>query len=86
MDCEAECHSIIIPYHTKRARMGAVVIRPGDGSDFLDLPKIKLEYLAKGILWRDEHFNGKSFLEIAQANNCSRTFVRYLIAQSFKIA
>lgn len=56
IDGEARIHNIIIPYHTKRARMGAVVIRPGDGKDFLDLPKKRLEYMVKGILWRDAHF------------------------------
>jgi hypothetical protein len=66
--------------------MGAVVIMPGDGKDFLDLPKKKLEYLVKGIIWRDAHFSGQSFLEIARANNCSRSFVRQLIGKSFKIA
>jgi hypothetical protein len=72
-------------YHTKRACMVAVVIRPADGKDFLDMPKRKLEYLVRGIIWRDEHFSGKLFLEIAQAH-CSRSFVKQLIQQSFRIA
>jgi site-specific DNA recombinase len=82
----ARIHSITIPYHTKRACMGAVVIRPGDGKDFLDLPKKKLEYLVKGTIWRDAHFSGKPFIEIARENNCSRSFVIQLIEESFKIA
>jgi len=86
IDEEARTHSITIPYHTKRARMGAIVIMHGDGKDFLDLPKKKLEYMVKGIIWRDAHFSGQSFLAIAKANNCSRSFVRQLIGKSFKIA
>jgi len=79
-------HSLSIPYHTKRARRGAVVIRPGEGKDVLDLPKSKLEDLVKGIIWRDAHFNGKSFIEIANENDCSRSLVLQLVRQSFEIA
>ena len=81
---ESKINRITIPYHTKRSRMGAVVIQPGDGKDFLDLPKKRLEYLAKGIIWRDAHFSGKSFIKIARENNCSRTFVQQIIQKSFK--
>lgn len=79
----AGIHSITVPYHTKRARRGAVMIQTGDRSDPLDLPKSQLEMLVKGIIWRDEHFQGKSFAEIAQENNCSRSYVMRLVDKSF---
>ena len=62
------------------------MIRSGDGKDPLDLPKNRLESLVKGIIWRDEHFGGKSFNEIAMENDCSRSFVLQTIQKSFEIA
>lgn len=79
-------HRIEIPYHTRRAHRGAVMIRQGDGKDPLDLPKTRLEALVKGIVWRDEHFSGKSFHQIATENGCSEAQVGKLIQQSFEIA
>lgn len=76
-------HSITLPYHTKRARRGAVVIQTGDKNDPLDLPKSKLEMLVKGIVWRDEHFRGRTFAEIAKENNCSRSYVMRVVDYSF---
>ena len=83
VEAENRLHCLTIPYHMGRARKGAVVIRQGDGTDALDLPKSKLESLVKGTIWRDEHFAGKSFIEIAKNNNCSRAFVIQLIDKSF---
>jgi site-specific DNA recombinase len=83
---EDRLYEIVTPYHTKRAQRGAVMIQSGENSDPLDLPKAELENLVKGIIWRDEHFQGKSFMTIAQENNCSRSFVNQLIQQSFEIA
>ncbi len=85
-DGEAKHYKIEIPYHTKRASRGAVMIRPGDMRDPLDLPKANLEALVKGIVWRDEHFAGKSFLEIATKNGCSPAQVGKLINRSLEVA
>ncbi len=79
-------YRIEIPYHTRWAHRGAVMIRPGDGKDPLDLPKAKLEALVKGVIWRGEHFAGKSFQEIATENGCSNAQVGKLIQQSLEIA
>lgn len=79
-------HTLTVPYHTKRAGKGAVIIRSGDGKDPLDLPKNQLETLVKGIIWRDEHFRGKSFIQIAQENACSRSLVLQTIYKTFEIA
>ncbi len=76
-------HCISISYHTKRARRGAVMIQTGNRNDPLDMPKNKLEMLVKGIIWRDEHFRGRTFAEIAKDNNCSRSYVMRLINYSF---
>jgi DNA invertase Pin-like site-specific DNA recombinase len=86
IDDEARVYSLMIPYHTKRARKGTVMIRSGDGKDLFDLPKNRLESLVKGIIWRDEHFRGKPFIEIARENNCSRSFVIQLVQKSLEIA
>jgi DNA invertase Pin-like site-specific DNA recombinase len=86
VDDDAGVYSLSIPYHTKRARKGAVVIRSGAGRDLFDLPKNKLKSLVKGIIWRDAHFRGKPFIEIARENNCSRSFVIQLVQQSLEIA
>lgn len=79
-------YRIEIPYHTKRAHRGAVMIRPGNGKDPLDLPKPQLEALVKGIVWRDQHFAGKPLQVIATENDCSRAQVYKLIQQSLEIA
>ncbi len=79
-------HRLQIPYHTKRAHRGAVKMFGGDGSDPLDVPKSHLESLVKGTILRYEHFSGRSFGEIAKANNCSRSFVIQLIEKSFQIS
>lgn len=79
-------YRVEMPYHTKRAHRGAVMIRPGNGKDPLDLPKPQLEALVKGIVWRDQHFAGKPLQVIATENNCSRAQVYKLIQQSLEIA
>jgi len=61
------------------------VIRPGNGTDPLDLPKSKLETLVKGTIWRDAHFAGKSFIQIAREHQCSRSYVMQLIDKSLDI-
>lgn len=86
-DDGSKFYRIEIPYHTKRAHRGAVMIRPGNGSkDPLDLPKPQLEALVKGIVWRDQHFAGKPLQIIATENDCSRAQVYKLIQQSLEIA
>ena len=79
-------YKLKIPYHTKRAHRGAVMIRSGNGKDPLDLPKARLENLVQGIIWRDEHFAGTSFQDIAKKNGCSKAQVSKLIHQSLDIA
>lgn len=85
-DHESGYYRIEIPYHTKRAHRGAVMIRTGNGRDPLDLPKPQLEALVKGIVWRDQHFAGKPLQIIATENICSRAQVYKLIQKSLEIA
>lgn len=82
---DGRMHRLIIPYHKKQAHKGTVVIRPGNGTDPLDLPKSRLESLVKGTIWRDAHFAGKSFVEIAREHQCSRSYVIQLIDKSLDI-
>ena len=82
---EERVHCIVIPFHKQHARKGTVVIRPGNGTDPLDLPNSKLEALVKGIIWRDAHFAGKSFIQIAREHQCSRSYVMQLIDKSLDI-
>lgn len=78
-------YRIEVPFHTLRARRGgAVVMQAGDGSDPLDLPKSKLESLVKGVICRDKHFRGNSFVEIAKEYGCSRSFIISLIGKSLE--
>jgi site-specific DNA recombinase len=81
---EASVHVLTIPYHTKRSQQGAVIIRPGAGKDLLDMPKDKLRYLVKGIIWRDAHFSGKTLREIARAENIDESYVRKLVERSLR--
>ncbi len=83
LDAATGTHCITIPYHTKRARRGAVMIQTGDKTDPLDLPKSKIEMLVKGVIWRDEHFHGRTFAEIAKENGCSRSYVMRVVDYSF---
>ncbi len=64
---------------------GTIVLGLGNGADPLDLPKSKLEALVKSTIWRDAHFAGKSFIQIAQEHQCSRSYVMQLIDQSMDI-
>ena len=83
VDDTDKIYNLVLPYYTKRACRGAVVIQTGSEKDLLDR---KLEPLVKGIIWRDEHFRGKPFIEIARENNCSRSFVVRLVHQSLEIS
>lgn len=81
--------SIHVPFQARRSRDGAVILeaqkRPGE-KDPLDLPQHELKNLIRGTVWRQQHFDGMTFLEIATRENCSQTLVGNLIHQSLEIA
>lgn len=74
-----------MPYYAKRAQRGAIVIQQGDGKDPLDLPKNKLETLVKGVIWRDEHFKGRSFRTIAQEEGVDESYIRQTINRTLDV-
>lgn len=82
---EESIQPLVVPYHTKRAQRGAVVIQQGDGKDPLDLPKNKLEALVKGVIWRDEYFRGRSFREIAKVEQVDESYIRKIVSYSFQL-
>ena len=81
--------SIEMPFQARRSRDGAVILKvqknPGV-KDPLDLPQHELRNLIRGIVWRQQHFEGMTFLEIATRENCSETLVGNLIHRSLEIA
>lgn len=75
---------ITVPYQVKRGQSGAVMLEPTDKiKSRLDLSNENLKRLVRGMIWREEHFNGKPLLQIARANNCSWTYVNKCIDYSF---
>jgi site-specific DNA recombinase len=82
LEDESRIHALTIPYHTKRARQGAVIIRAGEGKSLLDMPKDKLRSLVRGTIWRDAHFAGKTLREIARAEGIDETYVHKLVERS----
>lgn len=76
---------ITVSYKTGKARSGAVVIKPEtDSRDIFDIPAANLKKLVQGVVWRDEHFSGKSIVEIARREKCSDAYVGKCILQSFE--
>jgi site-specific DNA recombinase len=53
------------------------------GHDPLDLPPFQLRNLIRGIVWRDEHFDGVSIEDIAAREGLSKSGVRKIIMGSF---
>lgn len=57
--------------------------RKGD-HDPLDLPPHQLRNLVRGIVWRDEHFDGMSIEDIAACEGLSKSGIRKIIMGSFE--
>lgn len=80
------CMNFIIPYKTKRARNGALVIYSKDQKeDISTLSKMNLKKLIQGSIWREEHFLGVHIQKIASREGYSPRYVRGVIMQSFDI-
>lgn len=78
---------ITAPYKAGTSWRGAVVIRQDvSDRDVLDLPPHELRDLVRGIIWRDEHFDGVTIREIARREGHSEVFVGRLIHKSLEIA
>ena len=76
---------INVPFTTRRAYKGAIVITPENAEepDPLDLPPQQLKNLIRGIVWRDEHFAGMSMKAIAEREGLSKAGVQKIIMGSF---
>ena len=61
------------------------MIEPKSENDIFDLSNANLKKLVQGIIWRDEHFDGKTLTEIAQREGCSDAHVGKCIMRSFDI-
>lgn len=77
-------YTISISFSTTRANKGAIIISPKNiDQDPLDLPPYQLRNLVRGIVWRDEHFDGMSIEDIAAREGLSKSGVRKIIMGSF---
>lgn len=74
-----EIREIRIPYITRRAHRGAIMIDaakdPSARKDPLDLPSGELRNLVRGLIWRAEHFNGKTLRDIGSQEGFSEGYV-----------
>lgn len=80
---------ILVPFQAGKSWKGSVVIRPparGAPEDIFSLPPYELKNLIRGIIWRDEHFNGMTIREIAKRDKSTDAFVGSMIRKTFEIA
>lgn len=79
-----ELHILSVPFSTTRANKGAIIMSSkSDDHDPLDLPPHQLRNLVRGVVWRDEHFDGMSIEDIAAREGLSKSGVRKIIMGSF---
>ncbi len=85
-----EIAKITIPFHTRRSYRGAVIIKPEKrnetGDDIFDRSPQELKNLVRGMIWRDEHFQGSTLRQIAQREDLPETYVGKLIRETFLLA
>ena len=78
-----DMHIIATDFKLQKSYRGALIEKPDDGiHDPLDLPPQQLSNLIKGIVWRDEHFNGLSMKNIALREGVSKAHVGQVIIRS----
>lgn len=84
-----DIHKISVPFHVGRSWKGAVIIKPpakGSPEDIFDLPAHELRDFIRGVIWRDEHFNGMTIREIAKRDKRSDAFVGGMIRKTLETA
>lgn len=82
-----ETKEINVPYISRRAHRGAIVIEPDRQNverDPLDLPSGELRNLIRGMIWRDEHFGGMTLRDIAKRERFSEGYVGQCIFRTFE--
>jgi DNA invertase Pin-like site-specific DNA recombinase len=83
---ENNTETITIPVAMLKPKTGSSVIEPKTKSnmtDPFDRTAQELKNWVRGIIWRDEHFNGMTMRAIAQKENCSESLVVKLVTESF---
>jgi site-specific DNA recombinase len=77
-------YTIPVPFSTTRANKGAIIMSAKNSDyDPLDLPPHQLRNLVRGIVWREEHFDGMSIEDIAAREGLSKSGIRKIIMGSF---
>lgn len=80
---------IKIPYITRRAHRGAIMIDAGKNpsvpKDPLDIPSGDLRNLVRGIIWREEHFDGMTLRDIAKRDGLSEGYIGKCIFRGFEV-
>lgn len=81
--------SFEVPFVVEKSWHGSTIIRPpstGTPEDIFNLPPNDLRDLVRGVIWRNEHFNGMTIREIAKRDKRSDAFVGTMIRKSLEIA
>ncbi|HAJ90244.1 MAG TPA: hypothetical protein DCM27_04425 [Rhodospirillaceae bacterium] len=77
---------ITAPFEANRTRNGALLIQPeGSSKDLLKLPPEHLKRLLQGIIWRQEHFAGKTIRAISRETSHSEALISKLINASLDV-
>lgn len=87
LDDIPEIKEIQAAYITRRAHKGSIIIDAHDRNknDPLDLPSHELKNLVRGLIWRDEHFDGMTIRDIAAREKLSDGFVGQCIFKTFEL-
>lgn len=83
-----ETKEINVPYITRRAHRGAIVIepdKPDAEKDPLGLPSGELRNLVRGFIWRDEHFDGMTLRDIGKRDGFSEGYVGKCVFTTFDL-
>lgn len=72
---------------TCRAHQDVMIVdaEHAPAKDPLDLPPTELKNLIRGIIWRDEHFDGLTVREIAERESFSEAFIGRCIFRSLEL-
>lgn len=72
-----------VPYSFRRSARGAAFIKESKEDDILNLPQPELRDFVRGMVWREEHFQGATIRELAKREKHSEVFVGRLIHKTF---
>lgn len=82
---QCDISQLFIPINDIRQASGSTVLlrkRTGSSQDPFGCTQQELKDWVRGIIWRDDHFNGMTLRAIAQREDCSEAFVAKLIQHS----